>query len=357
LGEVNNSIPPVADAGEDQNITLPTSSVSLNGFGDDPDGGTVVYLWTQVNGPANAQLTGTTANSLTASNLVEGDYVFRLTVTDNDDETAFDEVTVSVAPEVSTDFSLRINTGGSEVNYNGETFVADVYFDTGRTLDRPQTGLPEPYQTFRYSRSQQLSYDIPIDDGEYTVNLHFAELWFGATAGGSGGVGSRVFDVTIEGQLVEDNLDVFAEVGADAMLIRAHTVTVTGGVLNIDFDSRDFVGGERHPTINAIEILSSNGGGFGKNDASQKILENDMTIYPNQVSDIAIVSFEKPTEIQQIYVFDITGRLIRTYDPSAIKNNKTYTIDVNLYQQGAYIVKMIDTKGVHFQKQMIVRKE
>ena len=44
------------------------------------------------------------------------------------------------------------------------------------------------------------------------------------------GVGSRVFDVSIEGQLVEDNLDVYAAVGADAMLVRTHTVNVSGGV-------------------------------------------------------------------------------------------------------------------------------
>ncbi|TMM55867.1 BspA family leucine-rich repeat surface protein [Maribacter algarum] len=157
--------------------------------------------------------------------------------------------------EAQENFALRLNTGGATEEYNGVTYEADSYADTGNVLDRPQTGLPEPYQTFRFSRSQQMSYDIPLPDGDYTVNLHFAELWFGATGGGTGGVGSRVFDVNIEGALAEDNLDIFAEVGADAMLVKTHKVTVTGGVLDIDFDSRDAVGGERHPVINAIEIL------------------------------------------------------------------------------------------------------
>ncbi len=152
---------------------------------------------------------------------------------------------------------FRINTGGTETTYNNKTFTADAYAEAGSTLDRPQTGLPEPFKSFRFSRSQQMSYEIPILDGEYTVKLYFAELWFGATGGGSGGVGSRVFDVILEGQLAEDNLDVFAEVGADAMLMKSHVVTVSGGTLNIDFDSRDIVGGERHPIINAIEIVSN----------------------------------------------------------------------------------------------------
>jgi len=253
-------------------------------------------------------------------------------------------------------FTLRINTGGSEIDYNGKNFVSDMYFDTGRTLDRPQTGLPEPYQTFRYSRSQWMSYDIPIPDGEYTVNLHFAELWFGATGGGLPGAGKRVFDVSIEGQLVEDNLDIFAEVGAEMMLIKAHTVTVTGGVLDIDFDSRDIVGGERHPVINAIEILGGNSGGSGKSTIGQWQQDNTMSIYPNQAMTFATVSFEKPTQVQQVLVFDMIGRLIQSYDPREIGNTGTYTMDVNSYQQGTYIIKMVDNKGASFQKQMIVKR-
>ena len=114
-----------------------------------------------------------------------------------------------------------------------------------------------------------MAYDIPVQDGEYQVKLHFAELWFEATGGGAGGAGSRVFDVSIEGQLVEDNLDVFAEVGAQTPLVKTHTITVTGGVLDIDFSSLDAVGGTRHPIINAIEVLgmqanSGKNGSLGK---------------------------------------------------------------------------------------------
>ncbi|WP_171037082.1 malectin domain-containing carbohydrate-binding protein [Maribacter algarum] len=254
-----NTQSPTADAGSNQSIDLPTSSITLNGTGTDPDGGSITgYEWTQQSGPNTASLSGATTTELTADNLVEGTYVFRLTVTDDEDETGFDEVSVTVNPEVIPGgFTLRINTGGVATNYSGEDFIADQFSDTGSTLDRPQTGLPEPYQSFRFSRSQVMGYAIPVTDGEYTVRLHFAELWFGATGGGTGGVGSRVFDVSIEGQLVEDDLDVFAEVGADAMLVKTHTVNVTGGVLNIDFSALAAVGGNRHPIINAIEVLGT----------------------------------------------------------------------------------------------------
>ncbi|WP_373517084.1 malectin domain-containing carbohydrate-binding protein [Pricia sp.] len=166
------------------------------------------------------------------------------------------EEPVAEKPE-DNNFVLRINSGGGEVTYKGDTFSADNYSDAGSTLERSQTGLDAPFKTFRYSSSQVMGYDIPLNNAEYTVRLHFAELWFDATGGGSGGRGSRVFDVRMEGDLVEDDLDVYAKVGADALLTRTYKVSVTDGELDIDFSALASDGGTRHPIINAIEILKT----------------------------------------------------------------------------------------------------
>jgi PKD repeat protein len=89
--------PPIVDAGEDLQITLPTNSVVLTGTASDPDGGEIVtFLWTQESGPGTATLSGADTATLSASDLEEGVYVFRLTATDDDDETGFDEVSVTV---------------------------------------------------------------------------------------------------------------------------------------------------------------------------------------------------------------------------------------------------------------------
>ncbi len=265
--------------------------------------------------------------------------------------------------EEPNDFVLRINTGGTEIDYNGETFVTDTYFNTGNTLDRPQTGLPEPYQSFRYSPSQQMSYNIPVPDGEYTVNLYFAELWFGATGGGSGGVGSRVFDVNIEGVLAEDNLDIFAEVGADAMLMKAHTVTVTGGVLNIDFDSSNAVEGERHPVINAIEVLSinnqtNNNQFFAAKGVGADIigLNNvEMQLFPNPAQEHTTVSFSRAITIDAITIFDIHGRLIQTISGNNVSKANGNVVNVDTFSPGMYIIRAKDTAGNTYQKQLVVR--
>jgi hypothetical protein len=85
---------PVANAGPDQTITLPLSSVQLNGSGTDQDGSVVSYSWSKISGPA-AILAGSGA-SASVTGLLTGTYVFRLTVTDNVGETGYDDVTITV---------------------------------------------------------------------------------------------------------------------------------------------------------------------------------------------------------------------------------------------------------------------
>ena len=87
---------PTANAGADITITLPTNTATLYGSGSDADGTIASYAWTRVSGP----VTYTLANSASATtglyNLVQGVYVFRLTITDNNNATATDNITVTV---------------------------------------------------------------------------------------------------------------------------------------------------------------------------------------------------------------------------------------------------------------------
>ncbi|WKZ60982.1 MAG: PKD domain-containing protein [Cyclobacteriaceae bacterium] len=101
--------PPVVNAPADQVITLPTSTVNLTAVASDADGTVNSYLWIYVSGPASPTLSGATTTSLTASNLIQGTYTFRITVTDNDGATAFDEVDVVV--QAATNQSPVANAG------------------------------------------------------------------------------------------------------------------------------------------------------------------------------------------------------------------------------------------------------
>ncbi len=88
---------PVANAGSDQTITLPTNSTSFAGSGTDSDGSIASYLWSQLSGPACSLVNATSAN-LTVNDLLEGTYVFELEVTDNDGNTGADQVNLVVEP-------------------------------------------------------------------------------------------------------------------------------------------------------------------------------------------------------------------------------------------------------------------
>jgi lysophospholipase L1-like esterase len=76
---------PVASAGNDTTINLPTSQVQLLGTGADPDAGDTIatYQWAVVTGPNMPLLATPTLQNTLVSNLVAGTYQFSLVVTDN----------------------------------------------------------------------------------------------------------------------------------------------------------------------------------------------------------------------------------------------------------------------------------
>ena len=75
--------PPVANAGTDQTITLPTNTVNLDGSAStDPDNNISSYLWTKISGPSSLAITNANAVQTQVTNLVQGVYQFELKVTD-----------------------------------------------------------------------------------------------------------------------------------------------------------------------------------------------------------------------------------------------------------------------------------
>jgi hypothetical protein len=74
---------------------LPKNTVNLIGSGTDPDGTIAAYLWTKVSGPTAGIVSPNNSTTL-LDNLLEGEYVFRLTVTDNNGATGSDDVNVTV---------------------------------------------------------------------------------------------------------------------------------------------------------------------------------------------------------------------------------------------------------------------
>src|SRR5690606_10329467 len=90
-------LPPVANAGGAQTITLPVNSVTLDGSGSTaPSGSISSYAWSKVSGPSGGSISTPNSAVTTVTGLAEGVYVFEITVKDNNGATSKASVTITV---------------------------------------------------------------------------------------------------------------------------------------------------------------------------------------------------------------------------------------------------------------------
>ncbi|MGB8194866.1 MAG: PKD domain-containing protein, partial [Chitinophagaceae bacterium] len=127
------NIAPTANAGSDQSIQLPTSSVTLNGAASsDADGTITAYAWSKIAGPAQYNISNGNTVSASASNLAAGTYSFRLVVTDNSGATDADTVVITVAPappppnvapvaNAGADQSIQLPVNSAALNGSGSS--------------------------------------------------------------------------------------------------------------------------------------------------------------------------------------------------------------------------------------------
>jgi hypothetical protein len=91
----------VASAGNDTTIALPSNSIALNGSGSTDAGGTITsYTWVQLSGPSASTLGSPGMAVSLASNLEVGQYIFQLTVKDDQGNTSTATVTVNVVNDL-----------------------------------------------------------------------------------------------------------------------------------------------------------------------------------------------------------------------------------------------------------------
>jgi gliding motility-associated-like protein len=91
---------PTVEAGEDISLTLPENSTTLapSVTSDIP----VEYSWTQIEGPNTASMSDPGAETINVSDLIEGTYVFELSVTNSNGLSSTDQITVTVVAGVAS---------------------------------------------------------------------------------------------------------------------------------------------------------------------------------------------------------------------------------------------------------------
>jgi glucose/arabinose dehydrogenase len=135
-------------------------------------------------------------------------------------------------------FPLQISSGETNPAYTytdkktGTVWLPDKYYggsgsssivvaDVVKTLDDPI------FQRQRFGSN--VRYAIPVPPGAYKVTLYMAEMSLELAR-------ARVFDIVLEGVVIQDNFDMFARVGRRRSAIFVEqNVTVTDGALDISF--------------------------------------------------------------------------------------------------------------------------
>jgi hypothetical protein len=108
--------PPIAIAGPDQSISLPTDSIMLDGNASrDPDGSIVRFQWRKISGPGTINIGNTSSPGTVVRNLISGAYFFELRVTDNGGSSATDSLLVVVSDPSQPNRSPVANAGPDQV--------------------------------------------------------------------------------------------------------------------------------------------------------------------------------------------------------------------------------------------------
>lgn len=93
--------PPIAAAGPDQFISLPKDSTILDGSESvDPDGPITSFLWSKISGPASYKIINSYTVQTELKNLVEGNYLFELKVTDAGGQFSKDTMMVTIVKAI-----------------------------------------------------------------------------------------------------------------------------------------------------------------------------------------------------------------------------------------------------------------
>ncbi|KAF8110468.1 hypothetical protein N665_0083s0032 [Sinapis alba] len=159
-----------------------------------------------------------------------------------------------------TFYGLHINCGGAELTINGTKYDADtsdraydnrngwVSSNTGNFLndERSPRGVtswantseltiadPSLYAHARLSAISLTYYALCLGQGNYTVNLHFAEIMFTGNQTYKS-LGRRFFDIYVQGKLVVKDFNIVDEAkGVGRAVVKSFPVMITDGKLEI----------------------------------------------------------------------------------------------------------------------------
>ncbi len=207
------------------------------------------------------------------------------------------------------------------------------------------TAYPDTiFETMRFSSKaapNNQQWDFPVVNGDYKVNLLFAESWVGAKE-----PGVRFFDIYIEETKVAENFDIVGNYGWVTAGVASFRTTVNDQNLDIDFGKLS-----QSPMIAGIEIIELSSGNIDPTLAkpaavqnADEFLEEHLTIYPIPATSTVTFELKGTTEdsIKDIEIRNSTGLLVKQ-----LENNKLPAVEIPINDliQGIYIAKITSVNG------------
>lgn len=141
---------------------------------------------------------------------------------------------------------IRVNSGGQMyTDPSGIAWALDYDYIGGSSAGTSAPiGGPTAQEVYQSCRWGRFLYQFPVPNGNYTVNLKFAEIYFTSA-------GSRIFNASINGTPVLTDFDIVAAAGGPLRPIdESFPVTVTNGRITIQFSP----GPADQPLVSGIEI-------------------------------------------------------------------------------------------------------
>ena len=144
-----NYKPPIANAGPDQTITLPITTVTLSGSVTLGTGTIAKAVWSKESGPAGGNISDPGSQTPVITSLQEGTYIFKLTLTDNNGYVGTDEV------------SIIVNTSGFVTISGTIKYIAD-----GSLVPNPDISI-KPFEGVTVKASGTTSSSVTNISGFY----------------------------------------------------------------------------------------------------------------------------------------------------------------------------------------------
>ncbi|MBI4650759.1 tandem-95 repeat protein [Candidatus Desantisbacteria bacterium] len=222
------NIPPIANAGTDQNVNVGTKVILNGSSSNDPNGDNITYLWTQISG-ANITLSNSSSVSPTFSPNSADIYIFQLIVNDGKTNSSPDTVTITV--NTIPNNSPVANNDNIITNEDTATIINALSNDTDADGDTLViTGITQGTKGVAVNNN---------DGGTVTYtpipNLNGADSFTYIISDGKGGYDTGIVQVTITAindiPVANSGADQTVNIGMPATLNGANSTDPDGDIL------------------------------------------------------------------------------------------------------------------------------